>query len=271
MAVHHRQGKLEVRLLHLVRARRERLDVGILREGPVGVHVVVPAQVVRLLRAHVAGALQRQDASAGLVQALRRLVLAGDGVVELGVEVEVATVVALLRRRHGHRPHPAAQDERVVQHVRHEAPPREAGLVLVHRRVVLVLVQRPLAVLVIAAPRLLGDAALDVDGQAAALHVDCRVHHVVAVEHHVVHGTDLAVALVGVVHGPTAVVDEARRRRVEPLHVVPALTPDERAMAEVGDLRVVLGDVRQDVDHARGVVRVGVEAVPVVLRVLIGR
>ena len=70
---------------------------------------------------------------------------AGDGGVELGLEVQVAAVVALLGGGHGHRPHPVAQDQGVMQDVGHDAPPGELGLGLVHLGVILDRVDSALA------------------------------------------------------------------------------------------------------------------------------
>ena len=74
-----------------------------------------------------------------LVQVVSRDVLAGDSLEELRLEVEVATVVAVLRRALRHRPYPVAQGQRVMQHVGDDGPPAEVDLVVVDRRVVLCL------------------------------------------------------------------------------------------------------------------------------------
>ena len=134
---------------------------------------------------------------------------------------------------------------------------------LVHRGVVLVLVHG-----VFAAPHLGGDLALDVERQAAVVHVLVRVDHRVAVEHHVQQRAHLRLALKRMVHGPAAVVDQARRGGVEPLHVVPALAPYDGAVRHVGHLVVVLGDVAQQLRHDRRIV--ALEGVPVEHRVLLG-
>lgn len=99
------------------------------------------------------------------------------------------------------------------------------------------------------------------------MEVHGRVDHVVAVEHHVVHAAYLAEALDGVVHGPAAVVDQLAGLLIEPALVIPALGPVVRAVGDVGDLGVVLGDVVQQLHHDGGVVVV--DALPVVLRLLL--
>ena len=238
-------------LLHLVGAFGEGLLVRVLRERPFGHDVVDFAEVVATHVAvcvlHAAGsvrALQRDDLRSSLVQVVGGDVLASDSLEELRLEVEVATVVAVLRRALRHRPYPVAQRERVMQYVGDDGPPAEVDLVVVDRRVVLCLVER-----VFAAPQLSCDLLLELVRKAALQHVLMRVDHWVAVEDHVQQAADLAIGLNGVVNRPAAVVDEAACRGVEPLHVVPALAPHDRAMAEIGHLVVVLGDVREQLDH----------------------
>ena len=81
--------------------------------------------------------------------------------------------------------------------------------------------------------------ALDLPRKAAALEVDGGMNHVVAVEHHVVHGAHLAEALDCMMDGPAAIVDERRRCGVEPFLVVPALAPNQRTVGESKKLGVV--------------------------------
>ena len=214
------------------------------------------AEVVRAHAAHRVGALQGHDGSAALVELLGGDVLAGHGFHELRFKIEVATVVTGFRRAHGHRPHPVAQGEGVMQHVGNDGPPAELGLVLVHRGIVFVLVDG-----VFAAPDFLRDFALLLDGQAAALEVNGGVNHIVAVEHHVVHSANLAEALMCMVHRPAAIVDQAARGGVEPFHVVPALAPNDRTMAQIAHFVIVLSDVAQNLHHNRRVIVL--ESVPV--------
>ena len=131
-----------------------------------------------------------------------------------------------------------------MQYVGDDGPPAEVRLVLVHRRVVIRLVQR-----ILAAPQLGRDLLLQLVRKAALQHVLMRMDHRVAVEHHIQQAADLAVRLDGVMHRPAAIVDQAACRGVEPFHVVPARAPHERAVAEVGHLVVVLGDVLEQLDH----------------------
>ena len=128
-----------------------------------------------------------------------------------------------------------------MKHVGDDAPPAELGLVLVHGRVVLILVDGGLA-----APDLLGDLLFDLPRKAAALEVDGGMNHVVAVEHHVVHGAHLAEALDCMMDGPAAIVDERRRCGVEPFLVVPALAPNQRTVGDLRELGVVLGDLASE-------------------------
>ena len=149
-----------------------------------------------------------------------------------------------------------------MQHVGDDEPPGEVRFILIHGGVVLVRIDGARV-----APHFGRDLLLKLEGQAAALEVHGRVDHVVAVEDHVIEQAHLSEALMGMVHRPAAHVDERGSGGVPPVRFVPTLGPDDGAVADVGDLRVVGGDLRQKGRHHGGVVIL--EALPIDFRVLL--